>query len=203
MNEMAPPSCCHRDINSNEPSKSSIPLDRVTINLGGTLFMTTRETLMNDERTYFAAMLRMKSFTNSNSQPEEFFIDRDPTHFRHILNYLRGNRINLDTLGLESLSFMDELLLEAQYFNINGLCEDLSRRIAEITRKQKEEASGDKDFRLVKCELREVQLVFHEWVIEKNFEFETIQICGDVCFIVLARRVSRGELALVERLMKT
>lgn len=47
------------------------------------------------------------------------------------------------------------------------------------------------------------QDLFHEWVIEKNYEFECMQIVGDTAYIVLGRRVSRGELALVERLMKT
>eukprot|EP00611_Tribonema_gayanum_P020156 TRINITY_DN3623_c0_g1_i1.p5 TRINITY_DN3623_c0_g1~~TRINITY_DN3623_c0_g1_i1.p5 ORF type:complete len:112 (-),score=60.26 TRINITY_DN3623_c0_g1_i1:301-636(-) len=111
--------------------------------------------------------------------------------------------MNLECRGAESLAFLDELLLEAQYFNINGLCEELARRIAEITRRQKEEASEDKDFRLIKCDVCDVQDVFHEWVIEKNYEFESMQVCDDLCLVVLARRVSRGELALVERLMKT
>lgn len=45
--------------------------------------------------------------------------------------------------------------------------------------------------------------MFHEWVIEKNYEFECMQIVENTAYIVLGRRVSRGELALVERLMKT
>lgn len=48
-----------------------------------------------------------------------------------------------------------------------------------------------------------IQDLFHEWVIEKNYEFECMQIVEDTAYIVLGRRVSRGELALVERLMKT
>ena len=33
---------------------------RIALNLSGTVFITTRDTLMRDERTYFAAMLRMQ-----------------------------------------------------------------------------------------------------------------------------------------------
>lgn len=78
-------------------------------------------------------------------------------------------------------SLQEELLLEAQFFNINGMCEDIARHLAEVTRKQREEASGDKDFRLIKCSITDVQGVFHEWVIDKNFEFEGMQVRADVC----------------------
>lgn len=53
------------------------------------------------------------------------------------------------------------------------------------------------------CSCHAFQDVFHEWVIEKNYEFECMQIVENTAYIVLGRRVSRGELALVERLMKT
>src|SRR3989338_3913137 len=42
----------------------------------------------------------------------EFFFDRDPTHFRHLLNFLRTGKIFLPPSALSQL----ELLLEAEYF---------------------------------------------------------------------------------------
>eukprot|EP00904_Undaria_pinnatifida_P006272 jgi/Undpi1/2775/HiC_scaffold_14.g06152.m1 len=199
----------------------------------GTSFMTTRDTLARNPHTYFAAMLRMQppstpSSANtslassggggsgsggcgdddaapgsSSTDGVEFFIDRDPTHFRFILNYLRDSYIGLDSFGKEDLHFLEELSHEAQFFNIAGLCADISRRMSEIARKHREGPSGDKDFRLVQCSTAQIQDLFHEWVIEKNYEFECMQIVADTAYIVLGRRVSRGELALVERLMKT
>ncbi|CAN0315345.1 unnamed protein product [Ascophyllum nodosum] len=209
------------------------PSERVTLNLSGTLFMTTRDTLARNPDTYFAAMLRMQpantvegewdggssspasgvggpggdddasAGSSSSSNGVEFFIDRDPTHFRFILNYLRDSYIGLDSFGEADLHFLEELSHEAQFFNISGLCADISRRMTEIARKQREGPSGDKDFRLVQCNIGQIQDLFHEWVIEKNYEFECMQIVGETAYIVLGRRVSRGELALVERLMKT
>ncbi|CAM9327371.1 unnamed protein product [Choristocarpus tenellus] len=122
--------------------------ERVTLNLSGTSFVTTRDTLMRDPCTYFAAMLRMQPACSSSEGVSaaigeeeggcggdgggntscEFFIDRDPTHFRHILNYLRDNYIGLESFGAGDLRFMEELLQEAQFFNVSGLCQDLSRR---------------------------------------------------------------------------
>ncbi|CAN0378545.1 unnamed protein product [Pylaiella littoralis] len=240
--------------------------ERVTLNLSGTTFITTRDTLARNPDTYFSAMLRMQAPTtpgssngsgsttiasasvedeesnnnddnnsinnsNSNNNPPlaegegggraarvgrsgstssssssdgmEFFIDRDPTHFRFILNYLRDSYIGLESFGKEDLHFLEELSHEAQFFNIAGLCSDISRRMSDIARQHREGPSGDKDFRLVQCSTSQIQDLFHEWVIEKNYEFECMQIVGDTAYIVLGRRVSRGELALVERLMKT
>eukprot|EP00903_Cladosiphon_okamuranus_P019876 g18269.t1 len=212
--------------------------ERVTLNLSGTLFMTTRDTLARNPHTYFAAMLRMQAPTTPGSGSAstsiasaggdeengggaaaggglasasssslgdgvEFFIDRDPTHFRFILNYLRDSYIGLESFGKEDLHFLEELSHEAQFFNIAGLCSDISRRMSDIARQHREGPSGDKDFRLVQCSKAQIQDLFHEWVIEKNYEFECMQIVEDTAYIVLGRRVSRGELALVERLMKT
>lgn len=51
-----------------------------------------------------------------------------PFLFRHILNYLRDSYIGLESFGKEDLHFLEELSHEAQFFNIAGLCSDISRR---------------------------------------------------------------------------
>lgn len=84
------------------------PRHSLRTNLSGTSFMTTRDTLARNPQTYFAAMLRMQTPTTPSSGTDtsvlsgsgggggeedatgggscssgvEFFIDRDPTHFR-------------------------------------------------------------------------------------------------------------------------
>ncbi|CAM9552196.1 unnamed protein product, partial [Scytosiphon promiscuus] len=226
--------------------------ERVTLNLSGTCFVTTRDTLARNPHTYFAAMLRMQPPTTPGSAISsgyelvrdgslflpnrrrlcftDFFsvfpsaADRSSAGqqyvspwnqrlhaslfgsaraFRFILNYLRDSYIGLDSFGKEDLHFLEELSHEAQFFNIGGLCSDISRRMSDIAKQHREGPSGDKDFRLVNCPTGQIQDVFHEWVIEKNYEFECMQIVENTAYIVLGRRVSRGELALVERLMKT
>lgn len=56
----------------------------ITLNVGGQLFVTTRETL---SLGFFKAMI------NSNPSLDTYFIDRDPTYFRWILNFLRGSKV--------------------------------------------------------------------------------------------------------------
>jgi BTB/POZ domain len=82
---------------------------QVSLNLSGTVFITTRDTLERDTRTYFAAMLRMALPPPPPTEPpavSDFFIDRDPTHFRYVLNYLRDSHISLESRGQESIPFL-------------------------------------------------------------------------------------------------
>ena len=62
----------------------------VKLNVGGQIFVTTAETL-NNKGTYnmLAAMLKHGSKKIDGS----IFIDRNPTVFRWILNYLRGSKV--------------------------------------------------------------------------------------------------------------
>jgi hypothetical protein len=75
--------------------------DTITLRVGGVPFETTRTTLSMIGGTFFVALL------NWNTQKTSFFIDRDPTHFQHILNILRGAHV--PTAILDNPSFIDEL----------------------------------------------------------------------------------------------
>ena len=50
-----------------------------------------------------------------------FFIDRDGTHFRFILNYLRNGKLTLP----EGATFLKELADEAEFYQIQGILEEL------------------------------------------------------------------------------
>jgi hypothetical protein len=141
--------------------------ERVCLNLSGTRFVTTRDTLTKDSGTYFAAMLRMRERGEDgvmSFEPPDFFIDRDPTHFRYILNYMRDGRICLDGRGAPHTGFLEELLVEAQFYNLSGLCDELTGRLSELRRLSKELPSGDKDYKLVTCEASQLPQVFHRWI---------------------------------------
>jgi hypothetical protein len=89
--------------------------DYVVLNIGGTKFYSTRATLENSQ--FFSAMLDTRSKTHYKL---EFFVDRDGTHFRHILNYLRDKTVP-DLYPSER----KQLLVEARYYNITGLVREL------------------------------------------------------------------------------
>ena len=66
----------------------------VKLNVGGQHFVTSVQTLRKDPNSILAAMFSGK-FDTKPSEDGSFFIDRDGTHFRFILNYLRDGELIL------------------------------------------------------------------------------------------------------------
>ena len=67
-----------------------------------------------------AAMFSGK-FDTKPSEDGSFFIDRDGTHFRFILNYLRTGKLTLP----EGATFLKELEEEAEFYQIQGIIDAL------------------------------------------------------------------------------
>ena len=89
--------------------------DTVLLNVGGVYYVTRRSTLLASE-TFFAGLVR------SDPTCSEFFVDRDPSHFRHVLNWIRGVR-HLP----EDRSVIAELAWEADYYSMPDFREALAR----------------------------------------------------------------------------
>ena len=61
-----------------------------------------------------------------------YFFDRDPAHFRIILNYLRnGAQIEIAVLPKEQ-RYLYELLQEAKYYKLLGLQDIVCKRLHQI-----------------------------------------------------------------------
>lgn len=78
----------------------------ITLNVGGQLFVTTKETLSSFR--FFDALVRYKT------SADVLFIDRDPTFFRWILNFLRGSNV-VPACKLE----YDQVKVEADFYCID------------------------------------------------------------------------------------
>ena len=90
------------------------------LNVGGHHFTTSLQTLTKDPNSMLAAMFSGK-FEMKPSEDGAFFIDRDGTHSRFILNYLRNGKLTLP----EGATFLKELADEAEFYQIQGILEEL------------------------------------------------------------------------------
>ncbi|XP_037728860.1 BTB/POZ domain-containing protein KCTD3 [Drosophila subpulchrella] len=99
--------------------------DLVNLNVGGQRFSTSRQTLTWIPDTFFTALLSGR-ISSLRDEHNAIFIDRDPTLFSIILNYLRTKDIDIKNCEIRALRH------EAEYYGITpltkrlALCEDLS-----------------------------------------------------------------------------
>ena len=120
----------------------------VKINVGGHHFITTIQTLTKDPNSMLAAMFSGK-FDKQRSDDGSFFIDRDGTHFRFILNYLRDGKLILP----EGATFHKELEAEATFYQIQGILDELKRIKASMPFEESEILTN-----------REHQLILKGWL---------------------------------------
>jgi len=96
----------------------------VTLSIGGTVFKTRLHTLQNaPKESLFAQLFSGTGFTFEPDEDGSFFFDRDGTHFRYILNYLRGGIVNQTLLKDVSQSTKHEIACEAHYYGLTHLYE--------------------------------------------------------------------------------
>lgn len=87
----------------------------VYLNVGGSYFVTRRDTLA----VGFFSGLRDSIHEDG---VEEVFVDRDPTHFRYVLNWLRGCR----SLP-EDDQILSELMWEANFYSLDDMVTSITQ----------------------------------------------------------------------------
>lgn len=88
----------------------------IEINVGGKIFATTLQTISR-EMSLLSALMNITSGAKFDTKGR-VFVDRDPTHFRWVLNFLRdGYLLTTPQQPHERL----ELLQEARFYQLSGL----------------------------------------------------------------------------------
>ena len=62
---------------------------KICLDVGGHKFTTSRQSLTTIPDTYFCSMFSGR-FELSPAADTSYFLERDGTHFRHVLNFLRN-----------------------------------------------------------------------------------------------------------------
>jgi len=118
--------------------------DILVLNVGGTKFETTRQTLLHDPASMLAKMFDPVSPLQPGVMRDgAYFLDRDPVHFRIVLNYLRSGQLILD-----KNAHLEAIKTEASFFGLTGLEECISEKIKEASEKDKEEDTDCDEFLL-------------------------------------------------------
>jgi hypothetical protein len=113
-------------------SISSRDDEMIHLNVGGHLFTTTRDTLLKGDTMLskmFSGQFISSCCIDSDGNP---FIDRDGTHFRLILNYLRSGKFVFPSDPVT----LREVLIEADFYQITKLSEHIEKRLQSETKVQ-------------------------------------------------------------------
>ena len=97
--------------------------DFVDVYVGSDRFVTTRRTLCNCQGYLQGMVIEMAP------QQTSFRIDRDPTHFRHVLNHLRGS-----TTYPSDAADLDALRHEADFYALDELVRAIDFRKQQLAR---------------------------------------------------------------------
>ncbi|KAK2152751.1 hypothetical protein LSH36_320g06034 [Paralvinella palmiformis] len=119
----------------NGERKSSIQSRKdewVRLNVGGTVFMTTRTTLCRDSKSFLYRLCQDDpDLVSDKDENGAYLIDRDPSYFGPVLNYLRHGKLVINKDLAE-----EGVLEEAEFYNITDLIRLCKERIKERDIKQ-------------------------------------------------------------------
>ena len=96
------------------------PSSCIELCIGGVSFYTTRGTLLAYSQTFFSGLVE-----SSRTDTYSFYIDRDPMHFRYVLNHMRGS----DVLPAD-LHALKELRVEADFYMLTTLVKLVDKALA-------------------------------------------------------------------------
>jgi hypothetical protein len=106
---------------------------KITLDIGGTLFSTTLETLVSEKDTFFTAMFS-EEFNTQPDKDGHYFIDRSPLMFPYILDYLRNPLSLPDLEKIKNDKLLKRFEDEVEFYHIssiktakssNGVCNSL------------------------------------------------------------------------------
>ncbi|XP_031153816.1 BTB/POZ domain-containing protein KCTD5 isoform X4 [Sander lucioperca] len=98
----------------------------VRLNVGGTVFLTTRQTLLKEQTSFLYRLCQQQDLHSDTDDSGAYVIDRDPTYFGPILNYLRHGKLVYNKELAE-----EGVLEEAEFYNITPLIKLVKERIVE------------------------------------------------------------------------
>jgi hypothetical protein len=184
----------------------------VKLNVGGTVFHTTTSTLLSMEKSgassstpnVFHAIFDSngvsRRFAHDCDERGAIFLDRDPTHFRHVLNYLRDGTIQLTGM---STQHKHALLREAKFYGLHGLTATIQNDLRQQRALMRRELSHEKEYKLMlNVSEKDLPGALTRMTMSEGYDFENWMAAqkGKAAHLIFSKKLSRGELMLLDRL---
>ncbi|GFS07391.1 BTB/POZ domain-containing protein KCTD5-like [Elysia marginata] len=143
----------------------------VRLNVGGTTFLTTRTTLGRDQKSFLYRLVQEAADLNTDKDTDgAFLIDRDPSYFGPVLNFLRHGKLVMNKDLAE-----EGVLEEAEFYNITELIKVVKERIVERDAKQNQTFMKNV-YRVMQCSGQELTQMVS--TIPDGWKFEQLLNIG-------------------------
>ncbi|XP_047233977.1 BTB/POZ domain-containing protein KCTD5 isoform X5 [Girardinichthys multiradiatus] len=143
----------------------------VRLNVGGTVFLTTRQTLLKEQTSFLYRLCQQQDLHSDTDETGAYVIDRDPTYFGPILNYLRHGKLVYNKELAE-----EGVLEEAEFYNITPLIKLIKERIIERDSKATQ-VPPKHVYRVLQCQEEELTQMVSTMSDGWKFEQVSVRTC--------------------------
>ncbi|XP_042623441.1 BTB/POZ domain-containing protein KCTD5-like isoform X2 [Cyprinus carpio] len=143
----------------------------VRLNVGGTVFLTTRQTLLKEQTSFLYRLCQQQDLHSDTDETGAYVIDRDPTYFGPILNYLRHGKLVYNKELAE-----EGVLEEAEFYNITPLIKLIKERILERDSKATQ-VPPKHVYRVLQCQEEELTQMVSTMSDGWKFEQVSVRTC--------------------------
>ncbi|XP_078793643.1 BTB/POZ domain-containing protein KCTD5 isoform X7 [Oryzias latipes] len=143
----------------------------VRLNVGGTVFLTTRQTLLKEQTSFLYRLCQQQDLHSDTDETGAYVIDRDPTYFGPILNYLRHGKLVYNKELAE-----EGVLEEAEFYNIAPLIKLIKERITERDSKATQ-VPPKHVYRVLQCQEEELTQMVSTMSDGWKFEQVSVRAC--------------------------
>ncbi|KAI1307560.1 BTB/POZ domain-containing protein KCTD5 [Halotydeus destructor] len=127
-------------------STDALPYNKnkwIRLNVGGTHFTTTRSTLCRDSKSFLFRLCQDDpSLSTDKDETGAYLIDRDPTYFGPVLNYLRHGKLVINKDLAEE---------EAEFYNIADLIKVCKQKVLDKNNRNKSQENRKHVYRVLQC----------------------------------------------------